>query len=292
MNSRIFHGETTHRRRHPTRHAFRYPMFWFAIDLDELARLDREVAFFGYNRRSVATIHDRDYGGTRPGTIRDKIECRLREAGVPGQLHRITLLTIPRILGYVFNPVSFYLCDDRSGRLMALCAEVRNTFGEMHHYVSLPEDVDPGAASNRFVFSKEFYVSPFFDTDGCYEVHLEQTGERFQLTVRLVRKQQLVFVAAMRGRGRSFTTSALVRTLFRYPVFAATIMLRIKWQAAQLYFRRRLTFVRKPEPTHPSTSAGVRTSMWHRLRRWIIHRARCTTSPDCPSPSATESELP
>lgn len=274
MKSRVFQGETTHCRHRPTRHAFRYPMFWLAIDLDELAALDGRVAWFGYNRRAIASIRDADYGGALEGSIRARITERLRATGFEHATTSITLLTIPRIFGYVFNPVSFYLCFDEADQLTALVAEVRNTFGEMHHYVAAPRPADD-ADTLRFILPKEFYVSPFFDVDGGYEVLLTRgSDDQLDLNIHLRSGGEVVFSAGMRGTGRPLTSRTLIATLLRFPLFAATIMLRIKWQAFLLYCRRRLPMFTKPDPTHPATTPALRPSVWHRLRAFFVRQAR------------------
>eukprot|EP01026_Neomeris_dumetosa_P073554 TRINITY_DN75839_c0_g1_i1.p4 TRINITY_DN75839_c0_g1~~TRINITY_DN75839_c0_g1_i1.p4 ORF type:complete len:110 (-),score=4.95 TRINITY_DN75839_c0_g1_i1:78-407(-) len=109
MRSRVFQGQTVHRRFAHRGHAFRYRMFWLAVDVDELPELGRRVRGFGHNRVALASIHDRDYGGRRVGSIRDKVFGVLSEAGYDLACERITLVTIPRVAHYVFNPVSFYL---------------------------------------------------------------------------------------------------------------------------------------------------------------------------------------
>ena len=278
MSSKIFHGETTHCRHMPKRHAFRYRMFWLAIDLDEIETLDRRVACFGHNRWSIAAIRDDDYGGGPGGGIREKVTRRLQDAGIDG-ISRITLLTIPRIFGYVFNPVSFYVCRDHDGRVRALIAEVRNTFGEMHHYVAQPEEFDTGDRA-RFMLSKEFYVSPFLSVSGGYEVSLRERGDEFDLQIDLRDADTVTFSARMRGRGVQMSSRALITTLLRFPLFAATIMIRIKWQALRLYFQRRLPVFAKPRATHRSTTSPARPGMWHRLRAGVVRRARrCEPNP-------------
>lgn len=280
MNSRVFQGETTHCRHRPTRHAFRYPMFWLAIDLDELESLDKNVAWFGYNRRAIASIRDADYGGAKNGSIRERIYEHLRAAGFERATASITLLTIPRILGYVFNPVSFYLCFDADRQLTALVAEVRNTFGEMHHYISAPRPTND-ADTLRFILPKEFYVSPFLDVNGAYDIRLTREGDdRLDMNIHLRSGGETVFSAGMRGTGVPLSSRTLIATLLRFPLFAATIMLRIKWQAFLLYCRRRLPMFTKPDPAHPATTPAIRPGVWHRLRAFFVRHARRSPSHD------------
>ncbi|MDY7108833.1 MAG: DUF1365 domain-containing protein [Planctomycetota bacterium] len=280
MRSQVFHGETMHCRYQPRRHAFRYRMFWLAIDPDELPQLDRSIGGFGHNRAALVSIRDRDYGGRDPGSIRGKITEHVQQAGVAGPIERITLMTIPKILGYVFNPVSFYLCYDGDDRIAAFVAEVRNTFGEMHHYVMEPAGPAGNDGANLdFRLPKEFYVSPFFGTGGEYAVRLKTGNDRFDITITLHEDDRPVFTATMRGRGRPLTTGRLLRTLGRLPLFATTIMWRIHWQAVLLRWKKRVPLFAKPVPSHPATIPARRGSVWYRLRAAALLRLHAAKPP-------------
>ncbi|MFM9996655.1 MAG: DUF1365 domain-containing protein [Phycisphaerales bacterium] len=274
MRSRILHGETWHRRFRPRKHSFRYRMFWLLLDLDELAALDGTVTGFGHNRRAWASVHDRDYAGPGPGSIRAKIRDRLREGGVVEPMARIMLCTLPRVCGYVFNPVSFYFCYRPDEALAAVVAEVRNTFGEVHHYVLTPEDHPrAGGESTRYRAAKNFYVSPFLEVSGGYEVVVSERDGLLRLQIHLEQHGQRVFTAGMTGRAVPLGGTGLVRTLVRFPFLAATIMLRIHWQALQLGVRRRLPVFVKPAPAAAATFAADPPSFWHRLRASFLDRA-------------------
>ena len=172
----------------------------------------------------------------------------------------------------MFNPVSFYVCRDHDERIRALIAGVRNTFGELHHYVAQPDESARDHA--RFTLSKEFYVSPFLSVSGGYEVSLREHGAELDLQIHLHDAGAVVFSARMRGKGVQMSSRTLITTMLRFPLFAATIMMRIKWQALRLYFQRRLPVFAKPHSPHPSTTLPVRLGVWHRLRARVLRRAR------------------
>jgi DUF1365 family protein len=144
---------------------------------------------------------------------------------------------------------------------------VRNTFGEMHHYVMEPAATssdDPAILECRI--QKEFYVSPFFRTTGEYAVRLKTGDHRFDVTITLHEADRSVFTATMRGDGRPLTTALLLRTLGRLPLFAATITWRIHWQAVILHWRKRVSVFAKPARSHPATMPAQRRSLWYGLR--------------------------
>ncbi len=274
MRSRIIHGETHHCRLRPRRHSFRYRMFWLYLDLDELVAIDRRVRWFGYNRRSLVSISDLDYAGADRGTIRDKIVSRLQREGVSDLIARVALVTLPKVCGYVFNPVSFYLCYCSDGSVAAIVAEVKNTFGETHHYVLRPDQSGSHQTDViRCRVAKVFYVSPFLDVSGEYEVLLVERGDDFSLTITLEQDGQLVFSAVMSGRGTELTGRKLAAALCRLPFSAATVMARIHWQALQLYVMKRLPVFARAPTTGGSRVAASRSSVWYWLRDCFVRRA-------------------
>lgn len=274
MNSRIYQGKTIHSRHSPRRHAFTYRMFWMGIDLDELPFLDRDIRRFGYNRRALVSLFDEDYGGPGEGDLNSRIREILTREGIHESIKRIQLMTIPRIAGYVFNPVSFYLCSDSESSIQALVAEVRNTFGEMHHYVAKLGKTDPETPeTQQCTIPKKFYVSPFLSVDGEYQIRLRQAGNEFFITISLFEEEVCVFSASMMGKGEELNTKNLNRTLLRLPFFALTIMTKIHWQAIKLYFVRGLKMFEKPEPSHPSTVPATQFPWWMRLRTAVVRSA-------------------
>jgi DUF1365 family protein len=249
-------------------------MFWLRLDLDELGLLDRTVRGFGHNRRALASIHDGDYAGPGPGSIRAKITARLHEGGVSEPVGRITMYTMPRVCGYVFNPVSFYVCYAPDETLVALVAEVHNTFGEGHHYVMRPErQPDDSRESVVFRATKVFTVSPFLEVSGGYEVSVRESDDGLELLVQLEQGGELMFTATMCGRTMPMNSRTLARTLFGLPLLAATIMLRIHWQALQLSVMRRLRVFPRMGVVTAATFTAVRPSFWHRLRAAAVDRA-------------------
>lgn len=282
MRSQVFQGETTHMRHVPVVHSFRYRIFWLSIDLDELDALDRNVGWFGYNRRCMASIHDADYGSAAEGTIREKLKRTLQGSDLDEDVARVRLITIPRIAGYVFNPVSFYLCEGRDDQTVALVAEVRNTFGEKHLYCCQPM-LSPPDRETSFRFAKQFYVSPFFPVDGEYRIHIIEKDDRMTIRVELYRDGRRALSASMTGMGTQLTTASLRRTITRLPVYAASVMARIQWQAVRLYFQRRLPMVEKPEPNQPSTIPSWGCRVWYRIRAALVRWARKESSHSEPS---------
>lgn len=261
MRSRIVWGEVAHWRRAPKEHSFSYPVFSFEFDVDELETLSVGPRLVAYEKRAVFSVRNADYLSGE-GTIREKVERVLREHGRPERPARITLITSPRYFGYVFNPVSFFACFDSNEKVIGLITQVNNTFGDTHVY---PLVCEPSSIPVQWNFSKGFFVSPFFNMEGTYEVALEGEGERVRVRVDLHKDGEKAFAATLAGEGQELTPGAVWRTLRKFPITSLLTMPRIHGQAMQLYFKAHANVYSRPTPTSSYTI---------RSRQNIIHRAR------------------
>jgi len=271
MNSRIYVGEVSHARLRPVRHVFRYPLYWYAFDLDELPELDCQIGAFGYNRIRPVAIHDRDYLTDGRAPIRDKLLELLRRYGHDGPFGRIELVTAARYWHYVFNPVSIYFCRRPDGAVAMVVAEVNNTFGERHIYILDQPEGPPGGWPLRYRADKAFHVSPFNDRRGAYAFEFADPAGPMDIRIHLERDGERIMTARLHGAPRPLTAGALARTVARYPLAAALSIPRITWQAARLFFQRKLPVHPRPDPASPMT-IGRRPPTWHeRICRRLVY---------------------
>ncbi|HEY5673399.1 MAG TPA: DUF1365 family protein [Malonomonas sp.] len=261
----IYQGEVSHARLTPLPHDFRYQVYFYAFELDELPDLARKNPLFGYNQLRPVAIYDKDYlrAGDRP--IRQKLQQTLSELGIRAPLGRVVLVTAARYFNYIFNPVSFFYCYAPSAELLCVLAQVNNTFGEMHLY--LLSQPSREADAGRLVFSndKQFHVSPFFSRDGRYEFQLTEPGQQLDNQIHFYQAEQLALIARLQGQAEPLTSSSLLRTIIKHPISASLTMPRILWQAAKLYWQRRLPVYDKPVPDHSMTIRPVAPSLLDRL---------------------------
>ncbi|MDH3455151.1 MAG: DUF1365 domain-containing protein, partial [Desulfuromonadales bacterium] len=265
MNSKLYVGEVTHARLAPVKHSFRYPVVFYAFDLDELPELARHNPLFGYNQLRPVAIHDKDYLDLGAGSLRDKLATVLGNAGMDLPLGKVVLVTAARYCNYIFNPVSFFYCHDLDDRLVCVLAQVRNTFGEMHLYLLNADGAEIVDGRMRFLADKQFHVSPFFPRQGHYEFRLTSPGENVDNTLQYHVAGQLALVARIHGQGRPLTPGSLARTFFKHPICASLTMPRILWQAAKLHWQRRLPVYHKPVPSSTMTVRPVPPTCIDRL---------------------------
>jgi len=265
MNALIYQGEIKHARLSPVQHNFRYPVYFYAFDLDELPELASSNPLFGYNQLRPVAIYDKDYLRIGNEPIREKLEQTLREQGISAAVGKVMLVTSARYFNYIFNPVSFFYCYAPSGELLCIIAQVNNTFGEMHLYLlSKPE---AAAADGRLVYlnPKQFHVSPFFTREGHYEFLLTEAEGSLDNQINFYQDETLVIIARLQGQAKPLTTGNLLQTIIKHPLSAALTMPRILWQAAKLYWQRRLPVYNKPVPDHSMTIRPVAPSFLDRI---------------------------
>jgi len=256
--SSVYPSTVFHVRRSPLRHAFRYRVAWYLIDLDELPRLETELApLFAVDagRRRLVTLDTSRHLITEQGdTLRAKLHSCLERLEAGGfELGRVLLYTNLGVAGYTFAPVSLWFCHDADDELQAIVVEVNNTYGEQHPYVLRAADQQaPGRWRQRL--DKRFHVSPFHGLDMEYDIEVVPPsptgdgtrGEPVRLVVRAAyRDGRPPFVAGIYGSRRPLTRRALAWTQLRYPLLPQRVIALIHLQALRLWLRK-VKFIPKP----------------------------------------------
>lgn len=247
QTSALFLGRVTHQRIRPVTHRLSYRVFWLLLDLAEVDGLDRRLTLLSRNRLNLLSFYDRDHGDGSNKPLRSLIKAWLDRAGVDIGDGPIRLLTMPRVLGYVFNPISFYFCHRPDGGLAAMVYEVTSTFGRRHAYVvPIPEkDHASGVIAQRA--AKALHVSPFMGMEMDYEFRGRAPGQRLDMTVRGLDADGLVIIAAMTGGRRPLRDTELLSAACALPLMTLKVMAAIHWEALKLWLKGvRLT--RQPAP--------------------------------------------
>jgi DUF1365 family protein len=233
MNSCLYECTVFHRRMAPKRHEFLYRVFYFLLDLDELDELDQTMRLFRVNRPGLYSYRDSDHISQGAASARENVLRYLSEQGITAPVGRILLLTLPRLLGYVFNPVSVFFCFDTEGKPLAAVAEVGNTFGEWKPY--LVPVTPEGTFHLRAV--KHFYVSPFSDLDLEFDFRFDQPGERLRLLIDDYRGGEKELVSMLTGNRVPLTDAILLRFSLKYPLLTLKVILGIHWEALRIWLK-------------------------------------------------------
>jgi DUF1365 family protein len=252
LNSSLYECTVMHHRLAPKRHQFSYRIFMFYLDLEEIDALARRIPIFGHNRRNLFTFHDADHLGATAGTVREKMLAYLAGNAVafpPGG--RMMLLTLPRVLGYVFNPVSFFLCFDAAGAPLCAVAEVGNTFGEKKLFLLREPS---GGDRFRLIAPKHFYVSPFSSLELEFDFKLRVPGEGLEIHVDDIDAGEKTLLSTLTGRRAPLTAARLAWFSVKYPLVTLRVIFLIHWNALLLWLKR-IPFHRKED--HPGLQRDV-----------------------------------
>ncbi len=223
-----------HARQRPAKNAFRYRVYYLSIVLSQWQSL-RLLPFFSLTHFQLFGLRQRDYG--REQTPEAWMRSVLRQYEVHAADGEIVLMTMPRILGYAFNPVSFWFCLDKAGALRALLADVTNTFGERHAYLLFHDDQRPITADDWLTSKKAMHVSPFIEIIGHYEFRIVRSETSTAVWINHHDDEGLLLATSVVGTHRPLTGRRLLGCFFRYPLVTFRVMALIHYQALRLFLK-------------------------------------------------------
>ena len=249
MNSALYIGEVVHQRVRTLSHRLRYRLWMLLLDLDEIDGL--KLRLLSRKRFGLVSFRAADHGDRSGRPLRQQVESHLAGAGIHLDGGPIRLLTMPRILGYGFNPISVFFCHRSDGELAALLYEVTNTFHERHSYLVAvpPETTGPV----RQTTEKTFFVSPFMDMGLTYDFTVRPPGEAVSVVVAVRRGDTPILTASFAGQRRPLTDGQLLRALVTHPLLTWKVTWGIHWEALRGILKGARYRHRGPPPAHPVT---------------------------------------
>lgn len=237
MQSCLYEGWVWHRRRIAVRHHFRYRVGFLYLDADEIAAAFAGSWLSSASRPALVWFRRADYLGDPRQTLREAVAAFLAAHGRQDLCGPLHVLTQPRYLGFVLNPVSFYFCHTPQGHLGAVIAEVTNTpWGERHTYLLTPQQAGPLEGSTR-PLAKQLHVSPFLPMEMEYRCRIHPPGDRLRLQIANYRSGRRQFLAALYLRRRPWPRGGPTSLLWRHPLMTQRIALGIYTQALRLWWK-------------------------------------------------------
>ncbi len=242
-----------HRRLRPRVNAFQYRVYYLCAPLRQLAAFRSPLlrwsgfGLFGLHAQDLA-----DGANWEAWIKRLLIEHGLSQA-TEGE---VTLITMPRILGYGFNPVSFWCCTDARGQLRAVLAEVHNTFGQRHHYLCAPEDGGVIDGERWLEAKKTFHVSPFMKIEGSYRFRFDIRPEKIGIWIDHHDAEGTLLHTAVTGKREDLNTKHLWRCFWRHPLLTWRVIALIHYQAVKILLKKIRYIPLPPAPFEHVTRGG------------------------------------
>ena len=249
-------GRVMHKRLRPVVHPFSYGVFFLRISVSRFNEIGNR--WLSRDRFNLLSLMTRDFGPRDGSNLEVWARELLAREGVTFADGEIVLQAFPRVLGYVFNPISVWYCFDRAGLLRAAICEVNNTFGERHNYLVAHADERPIEPADWLTAKKVFHVSPFCEVKGHYRFRFEQTAGRAFAQIDYHdglgdSEDDKLIVTTVHGKPQALTAAAALSAFITHPLMTFGVVARIHWQALKLWLKH-VKFISKPEPPASETT--------------------------------------
>ena len=241
MTSSIYNGTVIHKRFKPKIHYFKYKVFSLLLDLSELEHLSKKIKFFSHNKFNLISFYEKDHGNRDGSSLVSWVKKNLEDNNIDSEKVKIKLLCYPRILGYVFNPLSVFYIYSENEKLISILYEVKNTFGEQHTYIF---KVDNDQNLYQHNCSKKFHVSPFIEMNCKYFFKLLKPGEKISVIIDQYQTNEKILYASQDGQRVDFNTKELIKSYLKHPLMTFKIISAIHFEAFKLWIKG-IKFIKK-----------------------------------------------
>lgn len=233
-NPFLMKGDIMHHRFFPKKNHFNYKSTYISFPISKINELKKTL--FSLNKFNLFGFYNSDYGDKNLDNIEGWIYRTLQENNI-NNIKEIVLITHPRVLGYVFNPVSFWMCLNNKNQLIAVLSEVNNTCGQKHNYLCFKDDLKPIKPDDWIESKKEFYVSPFMKIEGKYKFRFEYSEYNMNFFINYIVDDKLKLSTSLKCDLQEFSNKNLLFTFLKMPFFTFKTVFLIHYQAIKLYFK-------------------------------------------------------
>ncbi len=233
-----------HKRLRPRINQFVYQIFYLCFDIAKTDKITSK--FLSINRFNLFSFYNSDHGNRDGSNLEIWIREILDQRNLNSKVKKIYLMTHPRVLGYVFNPVSFWFCFDEKEKLIAVLSEVNNTFGENHNYLIYNFDHSQIDENQWFKAHKEFHVSPFFKTEGKYKFRFVFNDKKIAVWINyLADDDKENLLTSVICTQHKLNDSNLLKCFFLFPLMTFKVIILIHWQALKI-LSKKIKYISKP----------------------------------------------
>ena len=234
---KLFKGVISHKRIGKIEHSFNNTIISILVDLKN--NDSNLPMFFSINKLNLLSWSASDHGlriknSNRKDLYKFIINLISKSDSKRKEINDIKLLTFPKIVGYGFNPLSVYFCYNYSNILSYSVFEVRNTFGDIHHYV-LNETIK---SKVKQTVLKKLFVSPFYRNKGYYNLQANYLKKKIMTSVEYKMNNNTVFFASMKVKEINFNNLNILKSIFYLTIYPGKIWLNIHIQAFFIWFKK------------------------------------------------------
>ena len=230
----IYTGEVIHKRFKPKEHFFKYKVFSIFLDLEEISTINKSINFFSYNKFNLISFYDKDHGPRDGSSLDNWVQSNLESIGIHEKNLKIKILCYPRILGYVFNPLSIFFIYNSKAKLISILYEVKNTFGEQHTYIF---KVDENSETLQNNCEKKFFVSPFMDLNSKYYFKILIPNKNLSIIINQRDNDGKLLFASQDGVRSDLNTKNLLFSYLKHPLMTLKIISAIHFEALRLWLK-------------------------------------------------------
>ncbi len=246
ITPQILFGNVMHKRLFPKVNQFKYKIYYLSFPLSTIGH-SIENKFFKTNRWGLLSFYNKDHGQRKNTNLQEWAQGVLQEHGLTKADGEIALVTMPRVFGYVFNPVSFWYCLDKDKGLRAVICEVNNTFGETHSYICAHEDQSEINNDDILIGKKVFHVSPFIAREGFYKFQFINNDNKISISINLFDDDgKKLLLTNITGKLSPLSENTCKTAFFTYPLITFKSILLIHWQAMKLLYKK-IVYISKPD---------------------------------------------
>lgn len=253
---RIYKGRVFHQRHGRLRHRLIYDVFSICLPLSEAKEISQKTPLFSFNHFNLFSLYEKDHMDAGYESLSMFVKDMLLRGGIlkadEDLPQKIEILAYPRFFGRAFNPLTVFFCYDSSDHLMAILYQVRNTFGERHHYGFriTPEEKN----LHKHSCDKRFYVSPFIEMDCSYHFSITPPSQTIAITIRQTQNDSLLLTASFKGKRVAATKASILRLALAYGQAGWKILAAIHWEALKLWLKGAVYQKRPKPPLEPIAS--------------------------------------
>ncbi len=230
----FFDGKIIHQRLGKIKHNFINLHLFLLINISKIESCNMpsnfsKVSLFSINKFNILSWHVKDHGNRKNQKI-EKLKEYIVKLSKIKNFDDIYLLCFPRILNFGFNPISIYFFSYNK-KIIHTVYEVKNTFGDIHHYIT-----NNKISKNKF--HKKMFVSPFFKNDGHYEILSKIRSKSVFVKINYIVKDNIKLKAFLNATAIKSNNISLLSVLIKNLVFPGKVWINIHYQALKLFLKK------------------------------------------------------